>query len=82
MSTFPFQVFNELKFYRETRGLTQIQLSLITGVSKNSISLYEQGKQLPTIGVAYLIAHALCTSIDSIWYTELEKFVMEDIFDE
>lgn len=40
---------NELRIFRICYGLTQTQLANIVGVSKNTISLYEQGKQIPSL---------------------------------
>ena len=46
---------NELRTFRVCFGLTQTQLANIVGVSKNTISLYEQSKQIPSLQIGLRI---------------------------
>lgn len=45
--------------WRKRRGLTQSQLSTISGVSQATISVIEKGKQAPTAETLYRLARAL-----------------------
>ncbi len=55
-----------LKAIRKSRGMTQKTLSRITGASEASLSLYENGKQQPDLGMLTKIADALCVSVDEL----------------
>ncbi|MBR5556054.1 helix-turn-helix transcriptional regulator [bacterium] len=50
---------NNLKFYRIERGLTQEQLSELTGISADYLSEIERGKKTPSFKRMELIAKAL-----------------------
>ncbi len=48
-----------LKKIRENKGISERQLSKITGISQGYISEIESGKKSPTIRMLYKIANAL-----------------------
>ena len=59
--------FNErLKKFREDKGLTQVQLSELTGISSRMIQKYESGKSRPRLDAAQKIADALNISADEL----------------
>lgn len=55
-----------LKTYREARGLTQEALAKKTGISQVMISRCEAGMKIPSLGVLVEIARVLETSIDEL----------------
>ncbi|KOM89544.1 helix-turn-helix transcriptional regulator [Clostridium botulinum] len=48
-----------LKEIRENKGISERQLSKITGISQGYISDLESGKKSPTVRMLYRIANAL-----------------------
>lgn len=59
--------FNErLKKYREDKGLTQVQLSELTGITTRQIQKYESGKARPRLDAAEKIAKALNITTDEL----------------
>ena len=48
-----------VKKYRKQKGLTQLKLSILSGVSKDYITAIELGKRTPSIKRLDLIASAL-----------------------
>ena len=50
---------SNIKAERSRKNLTQEQLAEKSKLSRNSISMYERGVQLPSVLVAYDIAKAL-----------------------
>lgn len=58
---------NSIKFFREQKGLKQIDLVRNTGLSKASISLLENGKINPSLNSAFKIARALDTTVDDLF---------------
>lgn len=53
-----------LKSVMDERGMTQTQLSGLTGISKSGISQYLAGKTTPKINILQKLADALDTSVD------------------
>ena len=51
---------------RKKKGLTQVKLGEIIGVSDKTISKWENGDGLPDVGILTSLALALDTSVDSI----------------
>ena len=49
---------------REKRNITQVKLSLIVGISQQSITYYESSTRTPSLPVALKIAKALGTSVE------------------
>ena len=59
--------FNErLKKFREDKGLTQVQLSELTGISARMIQKYEAGTARPRLDAAEKIAKALNITTDEL----------------
>ena len=48
-----------LKEIRRDMGLSLSEVSVITGVSKTMLSLFERGESLPTISVLWKIANGV-----------------------
>ena len=60
MTNSPINIFRKnLKFYRNQRGLTQEELSEISGISSDYISEIERGKKTPSFKRMILISQAL-----------------------
>ena len=53
------QVINKLKFFREERNLSQLDLSLSSGVSQNMITYIETGKRTPSLKTIIKLCNAL-----------------------
>ena len=56
--------FKNLQKAREEKNYTQVKLAMIIGISQQSITYYETGTRVPSMDVAYKLAHALNTTID------------------
>lgn len=56
----------ELKNWRKTYNLTQKELSEKTGLSQQSISVWENGKISPTIDSCIILANFYNISIDEL----------------
>ena len=52
---------------RSEKGITLIELSQKTGISKSALSNYENNKRYPNIAQMELIAKALDTSITNLF---------------
>lgn len=50
---------NNLKYYRNEKGLTQDKLSEVSGISSDYLSEIERGKRTPSFKRMLLIAQAL-----------------------
>ena len=65
MKEFNTEVFSRrLKSLREERGMDQDSLAEVSGISKVSISRYENGASIPRIDMAVSLARALDCSCD------------------
>lgn len=51
---------------RETKKITQVKLSLMVGISQQSITYYETNTRTPSLAVALKIADALGTNIEGL----------------
>jgi len=58
---------NRLKEIRKEQGLTQMQLTVQTGVATSTISAIEKHSYQPTAEVKQRLADALSVSVDAIW---------------
>lgn len=58
---------------RKAKGLTIMELSNLSGVSKTHISEIETGKQQPTLHVLCLLAAALDTRIEELFTYVVKK---------
>ena len=65
---------------REMRGVTESELSKMTGISVVTISQYRNGKKIPNVRNLRKIAHVLgCTPDDLIWADEDEMLRLEEL---
>ena len=55
---------SNLKILRERKGISQIKLGYLAGVSTSSIESYEQGTRIPSLPVIYRLSEVLNCSID------------------
>lgn len=55
-----------LKRVRKAKNVTQEALAALTGINRATLSLYETGKQSPTVLTAHKIAVALGCTIDDL----------------
>lgn len=51
---------------RENKKITQVKLSIMVGISQQSITYYETGTRIPSLPVALKIAKILNTSIEGL----------------
>ncbi len=61
---------NRLKDARSAAGLSQGQLAVIVGVSRNTISSIETGQFNPTAKLALIICIALDKKFEDLFYFE------------
>lgn len=54
-------------------GMTQQELSLLTGIPRETIAQYETDRAVPSIGNCILLAEAFGVSIAEICYREEDK---------
>ena len=55
-----------MQILREKKKITQIKLSLMVGVSQQSITYYETNTRTPSLPIALKIAKALDTNIEGL----------------
>ena len=55
-----------MQILREKKKITQVKLSLMVGVSQQSITYYETNARTPSLPVALKIAKALDTNIEGL----------------
>lgn len=58
--------FTNMQKLREKKKITQVKLSLMVGVSQQSITYYETNTRVPSLPVAFRLAKALNTSIEGL----------------
>lgn len=58
--------FKNMQKLREEKKITQVKLSLMVGVSQQSITYYETNTRTPSLPVALRIAKALNTSVEGL----------------
>ena len=61
---------NRLKVARSQVGLTQSQLAKDVGVTRQTISLLENGRYNPTLKLCLAICHRLGKSLDELFWEE------------
>jgi putative transcriptional regulator len=61
---------NNMKYYRKRAGMTQEELAKKLNVSKSYISLKETGKRNVSTEEAELIAKALNTPVEKIFFAQ------------
>ncbi len=55
-----------MQIIREKKKITQVKLSMLVGVSQQSITYYETNTRTPSLPVALKIAKALGTSVEGL----------------
>lgn len=58
--------FTNMQTLREKKNMTQVKLSLLVGVSQQSITYYETNTRTPSLPVALKIAKALNTNVEGL----------------
>ena len=66
MNNFDKHDFKNMQILREKKNITQVKLSLLVGVSQQSITYYESNTRTPSLPVALRIAKALNTSVEGL----------------
>lgn len=64
---------NGIEVQRKKAGLTQIQLAEAIGVTQANVSIWENGKSLPTADKLKKISEILNCSIEDLFKKENEK---------
>jgi putative transcriptional regulator len=65
-----FRLCNRLKVARAERNLSQEQLGLLAGVTRQTISSIETGQYNPSALLALLLARCLEKRVDDLFYLE------------
>lgn len=60
----------QVKRFRQERGLTHQELADLVGVSRNTIGDIERGLKTPRVGLAQRIARALGTNVETLFDAE------------
>jgi len=63
---------NHIRQLREARGLTQKDLSLRVGVSRQAINAIETGKYDPSIRLAFALARFFGKTVEELFQEEAE----------
>jgi len=63
---------NHVRHLREARGLTQKDLSLQVGVSRQAINAIETGKYDPSIRLAFALARFFGKTVEELFEEEAE----------
>jgi len=58
---------NQLKFFRMSKGFSQLDVALRLGVSEKTVSCWETGRAEPRDDIAIDIARVLGVSPEEIW---------------
>ncbi len=61
---------NRVRELRSERGLTQADLGEIVGLTRQSIIAIEKGRFTPSIHTALMLAAALNTTVDELFWIE------------
>ncbi|HWC62871.1 MAG TPA: helix-turn-helix transcriptional regulator, partial [Rhizomicrobium sp.] len=64
---------NRLKEFRAKRNITQTELAVLAGVSRKTINTVENEVFVPSATLAFLLAEALGTTVDSLFYLDEAK---------
>lgn len=66
---------NRLRQLREGKNLTQEDLAVLVGVSRQTIISLEKGKYNPSLTLAFLLAKSFGLSIEEVFIFEAEGAV-------
>lgn len=69
--------YNRVKSYRLKKGLSQEELSVLTGIPRTTISAIESGKALPSVDYALKLAKALGCTVEELFSPEEEPITFE-----
>lgn len=58
--------FKNMQIIRQRKNITQVKLSLMVGISQQSITYYETNTRTPSLPVAFKIAKVLGTSVEGL----------------
>ena len=64
---------NRLKELRARDGLNQIELAMLAGVSRQTISLLERDEYTPSIVIALKISHIFNEPVESVFRIEEDE---------
>jgi len=65
---------NKIKIHRAIHNLTQEQLATKIGISRQTVIAIESDKYLPSLGLAFKIAHLFKVKIEDIFlYEEIKN---------
>jgi putative transcriptional regulator len=64
---------NKLKVYRAANNLTQEQLADKVGVTRQTIIAIESNKYLPSLDLAFKLAHYFQVSVDDIFIYQVGR---------
>jgi putative transcriptional regulator len=68
-----FRLRNRLKVARAEKNLSQEQLALLAGVTRQTISSIETGQYNPSALLAFLLAQRLEKRVEDLFFLEEEK---------
>lgn len=57
---------SNLRAYRAKADLSQVELAKRVGVNKDSVGNWEDGKYMPSLGIAVRVANTLGVSLDQL----------------
>jgi putative molybdopterin biosynthesis protein len=72
---------NRVKSYRLKRGLSQEELSVLTGIPRTTISAIESGRAIPSVDYAIRLARALDCTVEELFSHEEEPVIFETFKD-
>jgi putative transcriptional regulator len=61
------RVTNDIRELRTARGVTQAELAIAVGVTRQTIIAIEQGRYSPSLEMAFLIARTLGARLDEVF---------------
>ena len=73
---------NQIRNYRIRAGLSQSELGARIGRTRSVVSAWERGRYLPSVTNLFLLARALDTLVESLYwglYTQTRSTVAEDV---
>ena len=73
---------NQIRNYRIAAGLSQRELGVRIGRTRSVVSAWERGRYLPSVSNLFLLARALDTLVESLYwglYTETRSLLPEDV---
>lgn len=72
---------NQIRHYRVAAGLSQTELGARIGRTRSVVSAWERGRYLPSVSNLFLLARALDTLVESLYwglYTQARSTLEED----